>query len=1447
MFFNKKHKVHKKHSFVPTLYKLENRIVPSTFTVSSLANSGAGTLRQAIISANSNPGPDSITFTTTGIITLTSDLTPITGPVDINALSGSGTTPTIELNANGHGAFQFNIGSIGSKLRGFAIVGAAGTGDLANGITLDDSNITIANNYIGLRLDGSTVLPNAGNGIKITSTSSGNVIGNIDPVSGVNYYTSSAANVWQGIRGGDTAGTYQIVGTSGTNGILFIGDIQTTTGTTNIINVPSGGTSNLPNQAGVTTASTSIYGPDNLGNGNVRLVGSYTNSDKSTAAVYSNGFLYEGTTTGNGVFTTINYPGATYNYVHSTMGGLAVGNHDTGTLNGAPFGPGAAYVYDIQNKTFTDIVFPGSVSNTCYGIWYNGGTSYTIVGGHSITPINNLGPSNLDTPLSAAYMVDYDSLTRQFTNWKSFNYHNQVGAVDFVTHFEGVSSLEKGVYTLNADFADVSTGLLAGGSFVTVRRNTDGSFSDATWVDLEYSPASPSLSVTSSNSVYGNQVVGIVFGSNSIPYQATVNSEFQLSNVISGNSLNGIEINGSNANQIAMNYIGTDATGNIDKGNTLNGILITNGSKSNIIGGEATDGNNPTGSVFVRPPMGNLISGNNNNGVLINGASEGNRLSGNFIGTKASGNSPLGNTLDGVAIVSANQNALLGTTFRQNPFVFYNVLSGNGANGLRITDSNNTIVQANFMGMGADNSTIVANSGNGILASGTSKNIVSGGPIPLGNVVSGNSGNGIEIRDVVSGYSSFNDFVGIAAFASVASPNLLDGYLISSTGGNNLLRTCITSGNVGNGIHITGAATGVTIEPTIIGLNALGTVGIPNQKNGILIDGTAHDNFIGTDGTIQSNNLSIIPRNTISSSGEYGIAIKGTANTNSIKLFFIGTNLEGTNNFGNGLGGILLDTGTYSNTIGGTSTLLTSYISNNNGNGITINGSNNNTIQNTVIGLGLDKSANPNTKSGISVTNGSGNKIGVVSLGNTIASNTENGVIINSGSNNSILGNSIYGNLLSGITIKAGANNNQPAPVLNSAVATGGQTIQINGKINASANTTYQVQLFESPVTTVTVQGKYYLGTITVTTNSSGIGNFQFNYAATSRVYGDVFTATATDPNGNTSAFSSSIILANSQVFAVGSGTGGVPQVNVYAADTGTLLYSFLAYDQGFTGGVRVVVVDLQEDGIQEILTFPGTGGGPNVRTFNSANGNLISGPLGSFMAYNSGFSGGVFGAAGDINGDGYQDIITGAGPGGGPNVKAFSGLDGSVLLDFFAFNSSFTGGVSVAAGDINNDGHSDIVVGAGAGGGPQVSIFSGLDQSLIRSFFAYAVGFTGGVFVAVGNVTGDDQIEIITGAGAGGGPMVSLFNSGATLLGSFFAFAQNFGGGVSVGVSISGTPGLQNILVGAGAGGGPEVKTIQVSNLNGSYAFDTIDSLFAFDVNFTGGVWVGGRKSLPA
>ena len=155
-------------------------------------------------------------------------------------------------------------------------------------------------------------------------------------------------------------------------------------------------------------------------------------------------------------------------------------------------------------------------------------------------------------------------------------------------------------------------------------------------------------------------------------------------------------------------------------------------------------------------------------------------MSGNFVGTAASGDSALGNGQDGVAIVRASGNQLLGCTFQQSPFVFYNVLSGNGGNGLRITNSNNTTIQANFMGIGADNSTIVANRGDGLLLSGSSKNTQLGGVIPLGNVISGNDRNGVEVTGTSSGLVSFNTFAGLYAFGT-AAPNKLDGILVTST------------------------------------------------------------------------------------------------------------------------------------------------------------------------------------------------------------------------------------------------------------------------------------------------------------------------------------------------------------------------------------------------------------------------------------------------------------------------------------------------------------------------------------------------------------------------------------------------------------------------------------------------------------------------------------------
>jgi hypothetical protein len=118
----------------------------------------------------------------------------------------------------------------------------------------------------------------------------------------------------------------------------------------------------------------------------------------------------------------------------------------------------------------------------------------------------------------------------------------------------------------------------------------------------------------------------------------------------------------------------------------------------------------------------------------------------------------------------------------------------------------------------------------------------------------------------------------------------------------------------------------------------------------------------------------------------------------------------------------------------------------------------------------------------------------------------------------------------------------------------------------------------------------------------------------------------------------------------------------------------------------------------------------------------------------NPDFTAGIYVAAGDVNGDGWAEGISGAGAGGGPNVTVFGniGPGGPTLLDnFLAYAAGFTGGVRVVAGDFNGDGIADIIAGAGPGGGPNVTVFNGPDGGLLASFLAFDPGFTGGLYVA--------------------------------------------------------------------------------------------------------------------
>jgi hypothetical protein len=316
-------------------------------------------------------------------------------------------------------------------------------------------------------------------------------------------------------------------------------------------------------------------------------------------------------------------------------------------------------------------------------------------------------------------------------------------------------------------------------------------------------------------------------------------------------------------------------------------------------------------------------------------------------------------------------------------------------------------------------------------------------------------------------------------------------------------------------------------------------------------------------------------------------------------------------------------------------------------------------------------------------------------------------------------------------------------------------------------------------------------------------------------------------------------------VVVVGADAGGPPLVRKIDVATGAVISSITAYDSQFLGGVRVARGDFNNDGIPDIVTAAGPGGGPHIRIFDGVTGNPIISPVSDFFAYDPAFRGGVYVAVGDVNGDGFPDLITGAGATGGPHVKVFDGLTGDLIYSFFAYDPAFRGGVTVAAGDIDGDGKADIITGAGPGGGPHVEVFSGATGGLIRSFFAYSRTFTGGVSVAAGDINGDHRVDIVTGAGAGGGSIVKAFD-GLTLdtLLSFPAETANpsgmvvvgnslFAGGVRVAVTDVNGDGAGDIVVSPSAGSKPLVRIFD--GRTGAF----LTTFAAFDPSFLGGVFV--------
>ena len=395
----------------------------------------------------------------------------------------------------------------------------------------------------------------------------------------------------------------------------------------------------------------------------------------------------------------------------------------------------------------------------------------------------------------------------------------------------------------------------------------------------------------------------------------------------------------------------------------------------------------------------------------------------------------------------------------------------------------------------------------------------------------------------------------------------------------------------------------------------------------------------------------------------------------------------------------------------------------------------------------------------------------------------------------------------------------------------GGTTFATNGKITGAGGT-----IDHLTVNTGTVAPGGTLNTGVVTFN-----------AATTYIADVLTTTTASNLTGNAgfslggatlslSSVASGLAVNNTFTIIDNTATASVPIVGTFVnqpegssisaidASGNTVVFTISYIGGTNTNDVTLTVASVTPQTPTPAATpQPMVAGQPALNKFTAVGADAGGGPLVtitfqngtyvSFFAYASTFTGGVRVALGDVNGDGSTDVITGAGPGGGPQVNVYNvnNATGAVSLQksFFAFSApSFTGGVYVAAGHTNGDDFADVIVGAGATGGSRVQVYAGsatglVTTSTLNDFFAYSPAFTGGVVVAAGQRDAVAGEEVITAPASNGGYNIKSFDvngngNSPTLVDNFFAFNDTTSvGGLSLAVGFFDSSNIADLIVG--------------------------------------------------
>ncbi|NBC17996.1 MAG: T9SS type A sorting domain-containing protein [Bacteroidetes bacterium] len=596
----------------------------------------------------------------------------------------------------------------------------------------------------------------------------------------------------------------------------------------------------------------------------------------------------------------------------------------------------------------------------------------------------------------------------------------------------------------------------------------------------------------------------------------------------------GILISDSDDNTIACNFIGTDGGGMLALANAF-GVFVTNASDNRIGGPDAAQRN--------------LISGNGNNVVFQNfdAAEEttGNRVEGNYLGTDVQGTAVIGSAGSSVGIVSASGNTIGGTAEGAG-----NVISGSTGNGITlfgtgVRPTTGNTIQGNYVGTDATGTQDLGNGTNGINLFNASENVVGGTAEGAGNVISGNGQWGIQVLSdgTVSGDGNTvqGNYVGTDVSGTQAIPNDFDGIILRNSSSNLVggpeedARNTI-SGNTFHGVVVLNdegapATRNNRVEGNYIGTDASGTQALGNGGVGVFLR--------------ERSRSTEIVGNVISANGDRGIFVVESAPDNLIQGNYVGTDATGTAALGNNLAGISLLSD--DNVVGGTTAQALNVIGANTFTGIEVFGTAaiGNLIQGNYVGVGADGvtplgnvSSQDASGNGITISNGAlENTIGGEEdgAGNRIAFNEGAGIVVFAAEtvDNALLGNMIYENDGLGIDLsddgvtdnsddEDGPNESQSYPVLTESILTeGGSGVRVEATLNSTPETTFRVEVFASPTCDPSGfgEGETFLGATEVTTDASG-------EAAVSEVFeadaakGTFITATATNPEGNTSEFS---------------------------------------------------------------------------------------------------------------------------------------------------------------------------------------------------------------------------------------------------------------------------------------------------------------------------------------